>query len=159
MNKRNELIENHYLQNYDKLCRRVVRRVLNNSPTIAQEVVQEAYTRALYYYRAFDPKINDFDAWFNGILRNAVNDSRRDEKDHGATYELYDNIEDMHPPNNLDVAFFMRKVEDVDSKRDQHILWLFYIVGYKSRDIGKYLTLNHNTVRQVIFQFRNKLNE
>ncbi len=159
MSKRNDLISTHYVKNYDRFVKQAVRRVPNNSKALAEEVVQEAYARALKYFRTFNKKTNTFDIWFNSILRNTINDCRTIEKDHGATVELHDNIEELVPPRNkTDVALLLKAINEMEREKDIHVLSLFFITGYRSRDIAEYLGTNHNTIRQIILRFKNKVN-
>ena len=74
MNQRNSLITKHYIENYKRLVKRSMWRVPNKSLALAEECVQEAYARALKYYSTFNPKQDLFNNWFEGILRNAIND-------------------------------------------------------------------------------------
>lgn len=159
MSKRNDLISLHYTENYSKLVKRTRGRVPENSVALAEEVVQEAYARALKYFRTYNPKTNTFDIWFQGILRNAINDCRTVEKEHGATLELHENIEELIPPRrNVDTKAIWKQIDGVEKERERHILMLFFVTGFLSKDIAEYLGTNHNTVRQVILRFKNRMN-
>lgn len=157
MSKRNDLIGQHYLKNYSKLLKRTINRVPNNSKALAEEVVQEAYARALKYFRTFNPKTNDFDVWLQSILRNATNDCRTIEQEHGCTVELHDNIEELVPPRRIDYVVVEKHINDAVLK-DRQTLTMFFIHGYKSADISEFLSINHNTVRQIILRFKQKVN-
>lgn len=160
MNKKNEIITNHYKSNYNKLVKRTQYRVPHKSVALAEEVVQEAYRRALDYFKTFNPKINKFDVWFNTILRNATNDCRTSETDGGVTRELEENTEDIRATKGDEHPTLMLEIVDVKrSKRDRQILFLFYINGLTSKDISEFMGMKHTNVRQIIYKFKNVLNE
>jgi RNA polymerase sigma factor (sigma-70 family) len=160
---RNELIEEHYRLNYTRLVKTVTRRVPNKSVALAEEVVQEAYTRALKYYATYEPEINTFDKWFGGILRNATNDCRTTEGSRGTIKEYDENTEDIRVSRDeyKHLHHIMMEIHAIQkySNRDYTILMMFYVHGFTSRDISIYLNVTHSNVRQIIYKFKNKVNE
>ncbi len=160
---RNELIEEHYRLNYNRLVKIVSRRVPNKSLALAEEVVQEAYARALKYYSTFEPKINTFDKWFGGILRNATNDCRTTEGSGGTMKEYDENTEDVRVSKDdyKHLHHILLEIHAIQkySNRDYNILTMFYVHGFTSKDISVYQNMSHNNVRQIIYKFKNKINE
>lgn len=158
--KRNDLITQHYLENYIRLVKTAVRRVPNNSQALAEEVVQEAYARAVKYFRAYNENI-EFDKWFNGIFRNAVNDCRTAESEHGCTFEYDDNVENiLSLEQTLQGELWdatMKMIYKLDNERDKEILSMCYMYGFTSKDIAEYVGMKHSTVRQIITRFKAKL--
>ena len=84
-------IENHYKENYGRILKRMTFRA--GGIHQAEDIVQEAYCRALKYYSEL--KVEEFDRWFSMILNNAYNDYKRDEI--GLSY-----IEDEDEPLGLE---------------------------------------------------------
>ncbi len=161
MSKKNELITQHYLGNYTRLVKTAVRRVPNNSQALAEEVVQEAYARALKYFRAYDEK-SDFNKWFNGIFRNAVNDCRTAEKEHGCTFEYNENLHDLEPISRYQSDLWdttMKSIAKIENERDRNIMVHYYMSGFSSREISEYTGINHNTVRVIILRHKEKMND
>lgn len=160
MSKKNELINNHYRLHYIKLVKRTQRRVPNNSLALAEEVVQEAYRRALEYFRTYNPKQTVFDTWFGSILRNTTNQCRAEEQEHGASHDL-SNTENIIPSKEDKhiIPILHANIAGIKNERDRNILHLFYIAGFKSKDISQYMGINHNNVRQIILRFKNKIND
>ena len=68
---RNKIFDAHYRANYETLVKKL--RSFAGSHHGAEDVVQEAYTRGLQHYD--EERIEDFNAWFNTILGNALKDS------------------------------------------------------------------------------------
>src|SRR3546814_3055187 len=76
-----KIIEYHYRNNFKNLISRYSRQFQSHSR--AEDIVQEAYTRALQYWNRYSPE-QPFGAWFNGILLNCVKDNIREEAHQGA---------------------------------------------------------------------------
>jgi RNA polymerase sigma factor (sigma-70 family) len=161
MSKRNELITAHYRLHYTRLVKTAIHRVPNNSRALAEEVVQEAYARALKYYRTYNHN-NDFDKWFNGIFRNALNDCRTIEQERGCTYEYNENLPDLRVDHPLKDKLWdptMKSIAKLQNERDKQIMVLYYQSGFTSKDISEYMGMKHGTVRQIIIRFKDKVNE
>lgn len=158
---RNNTIDEHYRRNYGQLVKRIVRRVPNQSSALAEEVVQEAYARALKYFPAFDEKVSSFENWFSKILKNSINDCRGAESGNSKEYD--DNVEDIRQFKDeyKNITHILAEIIHVGSysARDYNIIKMFFLFGFTSKDIAIYLGITHTNVRQVIFKFRNRMNE
>lgn len=153
---RNKLIEDHYRSNHERLVKKLIWRVPYRSRAIAEDVVQEAYERALRYYRTFNPTIKDFTTWFNTILNNTLKSFKKSESNSGVTYEYDDNIDEITPPRN--VSHYYELISQLDSPNpvEKEILNLFFILGFKSREVALYVNKSHTNVRQIILRFRTR---
>jgi RNA polymerase sigma factor (sigma-70 family) len=155
---RNDIIGQHYVQNYDRLVKRTTWKAPNQSKAVAEECVQEAYTRALKYYATFDEKKDDFNKWFEGILRNVLNDVREIERDRGVSKELMDDdgstelVPYRREKSTADVV-----LRDMKKNTHRQVLSMFLLYGYKTRDIAEYTGLSHSNVRQIIHRYRNDM--
>lgn len=163
MVKRNKLIEEHYKLNYTTLIKKLTYRVPNKSVALAEEVVQEAYARAVKYFPAFEPKINTFEKWFNAILRNATKDCHASESGGGTSKEYDENTEDIRISRDDHKKIHYMKLEiyqiQKTSQRDYQVLSMFFMNGFTSKDISVYMGMTHSNVRQIIFKFKAKINE
>lgn len=167
MNKRrNALIEKHFRDNYISLTKRIAYRC-NGDKILAEDIVQEAYARAIRFFPRYNPARGNFNQWFDTILRNAFNHVKNEETARGVSHEIDAKEGDFHTvPNELTVLPTERehrfrtglsKAINEERLRDKLILAMFFFDGFKSREIAEYINLNHNTVRQVINRFREKL--
>lgn len=152
MSLRNDILTDHYLKNYDRLVKRSTWRVPNRSVHLAEECVQEAYLRALRYFKTFNPQIDSIDRWFEGILRNSINDCRSIEKDKGVVYEL--NEEDALTPDRQERIIAESVLNTLEDNRTTLILKMFLLYGYKTREISEFTGLTHGNVRQIISRWR-----
>lgn len=151
---KHKLIEEHYRLNYNKLVKRTAWKVPYRAEHLAEECVQEAYTRAMKYINTFNPKHDEFNKWFNGILRNTINDCRTIEKDKGATVEIDDDCTPLTPSRQeRTIAIF--QIKNLAEGNTKRILSLFLLYGFKTREISELMGIKHNSVRQIISRWRN----
>ena len=145
-------IDKHYREQYSRLVKRIAYR-LGNKYFLAEEVVQEAYARALKYYKSFDPSYGEFDQWFSLILNNATRHCQNQEKSRGihADTLVFPNIDEQYFRNGLEEAVAK------EGDRNSIILSLYFLDGWRTPEISKLLNCNHNTVRQVINRFRERI--
>lgn len=158
MTKEKTILENHYITNYDKLVKRVTYRVPHRSKALAEECVQEAYVRAIKYYATFDEKRDSFTKWFEGILRNAINDCRDIEKDRGVSHELNDDDGVELVPYKREKYTAIALIKSIKDHRNKLVLSLFLLYGFKTIDISEYTGISHTSVRQIIYKYRNNIN-
>ena len=147
-------IENHYKENDGRILKRTTFRA--GGIHQAEDIVQEAYCRALKYYNEL--KVEEFDRWFSMILNNAYNDYKRDEI--GLSY-----IEDEDEPLGLEECGLVnrqtrREVYDIISTKSvvqQEILLLHLKQGYSPTDISNVSDHTYANVHKVISRFKAEL--
>ncbi len=155
---RDETIEKHYRANYDKLVKRVINRVPNRSEAIAEECVQEAYYLAFKYFHTYNPNIKDFNSWFNTILNNATRLCKLKERVGAYAIDIEGMKDDLVVPeiDKDQVAIVLKGINE-SKERDREILTLFFVHGLKPQDVAEYTGKGRSNVRQIIFQFRRRL--
>jgi RNA polymerase sigma factor (sigma-70 family) len=157
LNKVTTLTE-FYCSEYDKLVKRFSYRA-GGIPN-AEDVVQEAFTRALYYIDSYDPNNKVMEAWFNTIINNTLKDFKRQERYQGMVAEPDRIIEDLelaaHDEQTLEKI--MLEVKDMDEPA-KSILELFVFLGYQSKEVVQLLDVNLWTVRKCIQMFYDDMRE
>lgn len=161
---RNQVIEEHYRLNYKRLVKIMRNRVPNKSDALAEEVVQEAYCRALKYYKGFNPEIKPFATWFNRIMNNACNSCQQSE---GNNLPSMDNEDQDLEPFKLmeDVSIPLGVVVLIQTTMRQQkpdvfeILNMFFNLGMKTREIAECVDFSHTNIRQIIRRFRAKFGD
>lgn len=143
-----EILEQHYRENAHILIKRVTYRVGGNV-YMAEDIVQEAYAKALRFLHHYNPEY-DYGGWFNSVLNSVLRDTQRKERDNGV---VMDDI-----PIDHEVEAYMAKDDLVklikrEHKRNRAILTMFFFDGFKTRQIAKFLEINHQTVRTIIRRF------
>lgn len=134
-------------------------RILRGQRTFAEDVVQEAFTRALKYISLFDPAKGEMGVWFNGILFNALRDLQNEELGH---QELYRDIciIDMFPAEEWKTLEkpVANLISNVANDKHKQILHLFFVKGYTSKQVAQIVPETTQTnVTTVVMRFRNFL--
>jgi len=158
-----DIIEAYYRENHKKLFKIVARRFGNNSH-LAEEAVQEAFTRALRSIALYDPS-KPFSAWFNTILNNAVNDLKREEMNKGATKstEELENIADDKIKD--DFAYWSQlkdkikvDIEKVVNPGHKDILRFYFLCGMKVNEIHEAIEgFTYKAILMTVLRFEKYL--
>lgn len=156
-----KVLEKHYRKNYKQLVKNHT-YYCNNKHT-AEEVVQEAYCKALEYWET----CVEFDLWFHKILWNCLRDKQHEEMMHGAVVSGYqpDSIArdggqlNTMRLNDIMNAIYRFGVFDTTKDDHQYILRLLFVHGYDYVDVSKLVKLNITGIRKVVQRFRNTLRE
>lgn len=164
MLNRNAVVEEHYRKNFKGYVKYMSRRAPNNSVHIAEEIVQEAYFRALKHYKAFNPDRGTFSTWFNHILHNTLNRVLSEEAGVGPSLdddelELEPFILDTEPyvPKHL-VILIQRAIKE-QKPEVADVLHMFFNLGMKTRDIEECTEFSHSNIRKIIERFRVKMDD
>ena len=153
----NEVIKNHYEENYDLLVKRMARRL--DSVEDGEDVVQEAFTRAIQYYKSWAG--NRFENWFNVILSNTYKRFISEKKMGGLSKPLEDSLEEIEPiiVNYLD-SIASSELEALINKkggRDRDILMLNIFYGYSWAEIAAILCISKKAIDGVVYRFHLEL--
>lgn len=150
-----DLVTQHYENNAESLIKYMAFRRYGNVMD-GEDIVHEAYLRAVTYFYAFDPEKESFDKWFNGILKNAYRDFQKKERKYGMSEELE---EEMLEPvtHNLEHYQDIHGVRKLIGRQVAHhidCLTLYYVYQYQLKDIADLLTKGYKWVDNVIKEFR-----
>lgn len=149
-------IEQHYRANYEKEVKALVNRVggVHN----AEDIVQEAYTRACQYWNSFSLPYS-FGDWFNQIVLNCARTHLSSERRHGMSGdEKAESISEL----NLEDVVFAKEITALISHEPEpnaYILRLYFVERYTDKDISNVTSLNINTIVSIIRRFRKKMKE
>jgi RNA polymerase sigma factor (sigma-70 family) len=153
-------IEEHFKANYFSWVKRINHRV-KNIPD-AEDIVMEAYTRALQYQNTYNPD-NPFDNWFSRIVSNCVKAWKQQQHNQHAYAEEF-NENEMNPitdPSIRNDLYTTLQVEIAKVKDENHqeILRLHYLQGYKAVDIVQITNNTHGCVKMTIHHFKHRCKE
>lgn len=145
------LIENHYRSNFKHLVMRF--RGPSGSRHNGEDIVQEAYTRAMQYWNSFNVE-KDFRKWFSRILVNCLKDKIKDEKQHGF-FETNDGVADVQTKafNRL-IIKDIQKIIHMQPDNVRYILNLYFFEQYKTTEIADLAPESHANIRVIIHNFR-----
>lgn len=152
-------LERFYIAERENLLRRLSYSA--GTPEAAEDVLQEAFVRALTYWNTFDPANKELGAWFSTILKNSLRDFKRDEWLFGMgeefDEELYDPQEMAVPEGELIRQIYDMVEEKVPNQKE--ILLLHFEKNYSPKDIHNITGLKVSTVSQVIWRFKKEVKD
>ena len=150
-----KIIEDHYRNNFKKLVNKTIGKVGNKYN--AEDAIQEAYTRALTYWKSFDTNNNTFESWFDGIMNNSIRNANTEARSKGMANP------DLIDPPYLNQAYFKRFLkeikEDIDKlpEEKRRPISLAFLENYAPLDISRITNKTVNAIRIMLFRFREEI--
>lgn len=147
-----DIIETHYVNNYENLVKKYSR--WTGGTENAEDIVQTAYLRAVQYSDTYDPNL-PFDRWFKRILTNSARDFKSMQR--GTYVEIDENEIDPEPDINYIRSLWREIVEEIEKTSDpehKEILSLYFIHGYPPRMIVRVVDMRYKGVNSVISRFK-----
>ena len=154
------MIEKYFRNNYNLLVKRIKSRRMQEAD--AEDVVQEAFVRAIKYSGSFSPKVQEIGAWFNTILNNTFKDYRRANFTGDFSF-----VEEMLEDTEMSEEVWMDR-DMVDRIRyeilflpSKHasIVHLVLINGYKYKEVSQILDEKLENIKKVLYRFKQKIRE
>lgn len=150
-------IEKYYRDNFDNLVTRYTRYVRHYAR--AEDIVQEAFLRALSYWERFPANPSDYNRWFATLLNNCMKDNRKQEAMHGAV--IRHETELTTKPAAIPAIIFKNVCALIETKDDplRTLLGLALIKQEDTGDIARQVGISKNAVRLHVFRFRQEIKE
>ena len=152
-----EEIEKHHRKNFDRLV--IVYSHRSGGRWGAEDVVQEAFSRALKYSNSFDGDKQEFGGWFNGILNNALRDYKKDERLLGMSVEYTEDMDELTPLLEWESDLLIAINKDIGRKPVQvrQALWLYLFRQYKPREIAQVVDMSNAHIRTAVKEFKQEM--
>lgn len=151
-----ERLTKFYKDNYNQLVSNYTKRT--GSVEDAEDVVQEAFTRALTYLDRYNES-EPFSNWMTRVVYNTFCTWKKEKDSMGLTYsfdeEYYDPIDGNLQRKQL-VEGIIRLMNGC-SERDQQILNMYYCCNYKAKDVATIMSLPKHIVWGVTEDFRGRI--
>lgn len=150
-------IEQLYLDKREDLVRMYKSRAGGND---VEDLVQEAFYRALVYKDTYKENLVELEFWFVGILNNCLKDLLR-EKQNGSSMHDPLNDEDLTVEIELDSGWGRVLAKEVAKKSGdaKQICYLYFIMGYQLSEIQRIIGCSYSNVDNVVDRFKNLLRE
>lgn len=151
--ERNAFIEGHYRLNYHRLVGYMGRKVGMNN---AEDVVQEAYCRALQYFDTFTIGA-DFEVWFMAIWENA---GRKVLSDQTSDEDIEEMVSSLTVPSVAEEAYELGTIQIALEKEEganRQAIVMHMILGFTSEEAGAATGLEPENVRKIVQRFRESL--
>lgn len=116
---------------------KLMTRILRGDKSAAEDVVQEAFLRAWKFFSLYDSERASLAAWFNGILFNSLRDYQREMRGVKLVSTSDVSAEDLIIPEQRSTKDIEPLIEKVHNEDHKEVLYLFYVLGYTSREISQ----------------------
>jgi RNA polymerase sigma factor (sigma-70 family) len=149
------IIEKHYKHNYKSLVKRVKFRA--GSQEDAEDVMQEAYCRALKYADTFEMG-TEYHKWFSRIISNVIKDHIAEKYGHSNNHEEMD--EEHHESilvEEVDNDFskiLTDAIDKVENEEHKEVLSLYFTWGFSLREINQIVDFNYKNIETIIMRFK-----
>lgn len=152
-----EIIEEHYKKNRRRLVQKYKR--FSGTEEDAEDIVQEAYARALLYINALDSPAF-FEQWFSRILKNSLNNYLNEKR--GAPSEILDEeeLEGIDCPcYNIVLMKEVRKEITNYLPEESEVLHLYINHGHSPRSISRIVDMKYKKINNLIYRFKEDIKE
>lgn len=150
-----EFLADHHSKNFGKLVKRYARRFDNDH--VGQDVVQEAYSKALRYRETYDAS-QPFENWFGVICFNAFRTIYAQEQGHVA--EDLDDMEIAGTETYYEMDRLWAQILEAIKKEKpeaQEVLRLYFDKGYTITEISEFHIMSHRQIRVHVYAFKYKI--
>lgn len=155
MESREELITQHYIENKDKMVERFRKLAGAND---AEDIIQEAFYRALRYKESFNPERHSVGRWVGRIAINCYYNILRERRGLPSLqpYEEFELLHDPPPKSSKEDAVdeVVQKMLDKRSGDALEVCELRFLLGYHPREIAMITNKNKHTIEGYLKQFR-----
>lgn len=149
-----QLIEEHFREVRIRALKGLTFKM--GTPEAAEDVLQEAYYRALKYFKTFNGE--DFVKWINKIINicaidyfNQERGSYRDELEE----EMFDLIDCPSYPNHVMKEVY--EIIETKSVAQIEVLSLYFRCEYSAKDIHEITGYSYAQCHKIISRFREEL--
>ena len=150
-------IEQLFVDNYREYLA-MAKRFTDRDEYLAEDIVQEAFARALKYRKSFNNSYGTLEDWFRGILYKAGLDFKSEERMSGMTRE----VKEWDLSTDVETGKLKKMLQELSSEvalltgQNKHICHLYFLCGYKPREICEVLNVPNSTVHVSVYRFAEK---
>ena len=147
-------LEALYMERYKDFTK-IASRLIGGDMYGAEDVVQEAFLRALVYQEGYDPEVGTLAKWFNIILFRCAIEFKQDERLGGMNNQVEEKDAVITSDFGLDNKLVEELVAEVEALKgaNKQICYLYFIKQYKPREITQVTGICGNSVRTAAKRF------
>ena len=123
-----------------------------------EDVIQEAFYRALYYKHTFNPALVPLEHWMSGILDNCLRDLLREKQNGSSMHDKLTEDSAIIEPRG-DEGFTKILTQEIGKKSgdNKNVLYLYFLCGYELREVHRVVGGSYNTIISWVSRFKDKL--
>lgn len=151
-------LEVFFAKEYGSLVKKANFRVRNFDD--AEDIVMDAFRRAVEYWKSFDPTKRELGAWFSTILNNSVRTFQREKfmKHIEAHPDSEIPIEETHEEEDM-YANIQEDIVAIDNPERRNVVHLFFNMGYSYQDIELISDVSVRNARYFVEEFKREMKE
>lgn len=151
-------LRHFFAEEYDTLVKRANFRVRNFDD--AEDIVMDAFRKAVEYWKSYDPDKRELGAWFNTILNNSVRTFQKEKfmKHIEADPDAEIPVEDSEDIKDL-AEHIQKDLEGIENEERRNVLHLFFNLGYSYQDIELITDTSIRNARYFVEEFRAEMKE
>lgn len=125
-----------------------------------EDLIQEAFYRAIYYIDTYRPDLADLDFWFSGIIENCLKDLYKEKRDGTSLHtKLTPESAIIEPKYDEGITKLILKEIGKKGGDTRQILYLYFICGYKTEDVHKVIGGSLVNCWMAVSRFKELLKE
>lgn len=154
MENRDKVVGEYYAKEFNNFVRKLTRKA--GSEQNAEDIVQDAFYKALKYFHAFDPSKKKFQTWFGVILVNCYNDFKNKELNFGMQMEIEEHhlVEHAVKPYEGGMLGLVKELINAKKPEVAEVLDLYFFQSFKPREIFEVSELDKRAINNYIYQFK-----
>lgn len=153
-------IEKCFREYWPKFVKRLSSRCVNVAD--AEDVVAEAFKRAIQYRESYNPEKQEIHVWINTIVSNAYHDYVSDLFRQGVTVPVTDENLGAYERDFEGAATLEQIMKEIDRVGDgptKDCLSMYFTLGMTPREIALVSPVNSKFVRNAVYRFKQVLSE
>jgi RNA polymerase sigma factor (sigma-70 family) len=122
----------------------------------AEDIVQEAYCRALKHCESFDGGKASLEVWLQRIIKRCTYDFKRQELQQGLVRDEMEKDEPFEDFRGLGISTMKEVVGEIDGRPEAHqqVLRLTFIKGYRPREIAEIVEEGSRGIEHILRRFK-----
>lgn len=144
-------LEQLYKDNKKRYIRKVYPYLPNQE--VCEDIVQEAFAKALNKFHTYDPKRGGLSTWFNSVLFSVLWSYKRSLRKDPAMVNILDYLECDDLAYYEDTELF-EIIETVKNRKHQKVLVSHFVLGYSYKETATHLNITQDNVRKIVQRFR-----
>lgn len=146
-------LRHFFAEEYDRLVKKANARVRHFDD--AEDIVMDAFRKAVEYWNSYDPSHKEIGAWFNTILNNSIKTYQREKFiQHVEIDDVEDDTQELSDEGKELYSKVIDSMYDKGDDNRRQILYLFYVLGYSYKEIDQIQDTSMRNIRYYIEDFR-----
>lgn len=153
-------IETCFREHWDEFVKKIARRCVNHAD--AEDVVSEAFKRAITYRQSYNPEKQAIHVWIFSIVLNAYHDYISDLFKLGMAVPATDAYIGPYETDFEGIATYEQLVQEINNLADgltKDCLGMYVVLGMTPREIALVAPVNSKFVRNAVYRFKECIQE